>query len=437
MRKTAIVLTLLLIGVVSSLPAQDGATDDLFSDESLFGSGDSFSDDSFFGGDSLVEEVDSSAESTAVTDLVASGDVIIGGTISISGSVDLLDDPGAADVALSTRLFLDARPSEDLGVYVKGDLSYDATEEAEFELRELFADTNIDEEIFIRAGKQTINWGAGYFYSPANVINLEEIDPENPEDELLGPVAFRAQIPAGTTNLLGYALLDDTAAGEPVGFGALGEFLVDGYEVSIGGIYQQDNPWAGMVTLTGSAGDIQLFAEGVVEGDLDRKMVVADGSSLTVEAMEGVYFSGTAGASWSYSDDVGLFSVSLTGQYYYNGTGYEDPSVITDNINVVTGLVSAGDLAMSDLQNRGLHYGAAGTSFSNILDSDVTPSVTWIGNMSDGSGMVISSLRYSGIDNLSLNLGWTHSYGAAGSEYAPFGSDDAVSLSLSLAGGSF
>ena len=101
---------------------------------------------------------------------------------------------------LDGSLFLDARPSRDFRAFakVKGDVRLtESPLDPNLRLHELFADFVLGDRAFFRVGKQTINWGVGYFFSPADIINVGRIDPENPEAEREGPVALRLNLPCG------------------------------------------------------------------------------------------------------------------------------------------------------------------------------------------------------------------------------------------------
>ena len=142
-----------------------------------------------------------------------------------------------------------------------------------------------------------MNWGVGRFFSPANLINLETIDPENPDEELAGPVAVKAQLPLSTDNLTGYLLLDDIETGDDIGLAGRYEFLVEGYELTVGGLYRSNRPWAVMSTATGAVGDVTVFGELVLEGDSDKVFIVENGnSSLGTATSDSLFVSGTVGA---------------------------------------------------------------------------------------------------------------------------------------------
>lgn len=386
----------------------------------------------------IVQEAED--PTTSPTDELLAGEALtVGGSFNLSAEALLTpntDEPFSVGLTdLSTTLFLDARPSGEFRTFLKGDVSYSTDAGVSLELRELFADFDVDNQVFVRAGKQTVNWGVGYFFSPANLINLEEIDPEDPTAELSGPVSVKAQVPIGTDNITGYVILGDINEGLAASGAARYEFLVGGYEVTTGAIFEDNGHFAGMATGTGSIADVTVFAEAVLEGNSDKVFVVRDPESPTglgTSTSNSLFFSGTVGGRYSTSTDDELYTFSVSAQYYFNGLGYADTQVLTDNPGAVGALLGSGDLAIGDLQQRGQHYAALNLSSPDIAKTNLTPSVFWLGNLGDSSGLVSASVRYSGIDFFTPSLEYRLNYGAAGAEYSPAGFRQSISLSFSV-----
>ncbi len=412
-------------------------------DDSLFGgntSSEQPSDDMF--GDNIFTEVSNAPGAKPATDLFTTSGVSLGGKFAVATELSLDLNPVDGQDALSsgltdlsTTLFLDARPATDFRAFVKGKLGYTTTNGVSFELKEAFADITIADTVFVRAGKQTVNWGVGYFFSPANLINLEQIDPENPGAELSGPIAFKAQLPLGADNLTGYLLTNDSADGNNFSSAARYEFLVSGFEVTTGGIIEDSGHWALMATASGSVQDVTLFAETVLEGNSTKVFVVKDSSKptgLSTTTSDALYVSATLGARYSYTTEDDLYRFTGIAQYFFNGLGYEDNSIFTDNPAAIGSLVGSGSLNLSDLQERGQHYLAINLSSPDIAKSKLTPSALWLANLSDGSGFLNASLSYSGIDYVTPNIRYRYSYGTKGAEYSPNGVKHSLSLGFSL-----
>ena len=404
-------------------------------------------ENSLFGGsDFIIDITDADEPAVSVSDeLLASEAVAIGGRIS--GGLRLSIDPDADTengqemfraglTNLNTRLFLDARPDTEFRGFIKGDISYSTDDGISVDLREMFIDTDINNTVFLRLGKQTVNWGVGRFFSPANLINIETLDPENPDEELAGPVALKAQIPIGLDNLTAYAIVDDINNGNSIALASRYEFLVANTEITLGGVYQFNNPWSLMTTAVGSFGDVNWFSETVLQGNVNNKFIVEDNSQpsgLIVRGTEDMYFSATLGGSYTFSDpsEEDNFSLSLTGQYLFNGFGYSDLSLFSEKQREISSLARTDALSFRDLRNRSQHYAAANASL-RLRDYDFTPSVLWLGSLGDGSGRLSTSVRYSGIDNITPSFSHSYNYGDEGSEYAPNGADQSMSVSVSL-----
>ncbi len=421
-------------------------------------------DDELFGGESVVTDVaeggrDQSAGLLGRRSGPATEGADIGGTFrfeaksswtydGIAGPLgaDLVDEP--LEIDLGAKVFLDARPSETLRVFGKLNLSYPFTDQGAtrsfdevFHVTELFSDFQLRDAVFFRAGKQTIHWGVGWFFSPADLLNITEIDPEDPEAEREGPVALKIQAPIGAHNLYLYLLLEDAADVYSVALAPKAELVVGNTELGLGGYYRGGDAPAAMATLTTALGDFDLFAEAVLSYGSDRTFVVEEAaapSGVGTRTYDDVlYPSATAGMRYRYADDRSWLDVTVSAQYLYNGQGYEDPDLLASRRAGVSALIAAGELSKSDLARRGRAYGALNATWTGMFGSDFTLSSLWLANLADGSGMVSPSIRWDLNDELKLSLKVSLMYGDAGDEYSPGGEAAAVSLTASLGSGSF
>ncbi len=406
------------------------------------------SGDSLFSRDSLVNDVGvSTAGGNAATTTDPSAALLEGGTtvggsfeFSLEGTLELSPEGEfgfrSGTTELQTRLFVDARPQSDFRVLASGNLGYSTAQGGLFSLHELFADVELD-TVFVRAGKQTVNWGVGYFYSPANLINVERIDPENPGEELSGPAALRAQLPIGNDNLTGYVLTDDFGDELNLNAAARYETLLSGFEVTTGGVARDDGAWAVMGTATGGVAGVTVFGEAVLEGNTNKVFVLEDAAAplgLSTTQSENLFFSGTFGGRYTFETDDDLFSLTATAQYFFNGQGYADPGVITDNPSAVAGLIESGELSQNDLAERGQHYLGVNAAATEFYDSDFTPSVLWLANIGDSSGLVNVGVNYALNDFFTPRLEYSFRYGAAGSEYNPAGQQHSLVVALDVSG---
>ena len=324
---------------------------------------------------------------------------------------------------------------------------------------ELYADVNYKDKVYLRVGQQVINWGVGYFFSPADVISLSSINPLQPTLERQGPVALKMNIPfADVDNFYLYIIanqafaeggtfyLDDLAVAPKV------EFVVGDYEIGVGGYYQKNQRPKAMVTATGSLfGKIGVFGEGVVSYGSDRTLV-EQGLTFASTPLAVAYqsyadtttpsFSGTIGGSYLQPD----WHFSVFAQYYYNGQGYPDAALEQGALALYgaqQGAIALGiqppgpQLSVSDLIQPGRHYLAGAMSWTDIRSSGVDLGLFYEGNLSDGSGVISPSVAYTPFQYFTLSLAPYVSYGAQHTEFVSLFGFLSLSLKLTVGEGAF
>ena len=429
-------------------------------DTLLFGEADSseLDLDALFSGDgeSLVSEVEETTLNLTETLLTNDNGVTIGGSYSFSigpgysWNTDSETGTWVLSPSLGGKLFFDARPDADIRVFGKAEISYPFTvveddpatpmtnEYRSFSdiitIKELFSDFAINDTVFMRVGKQALNWGVGYFFSPANLLNLSQVDPENPDADLEGPLSIKANMPLGIDNIYGYIILPE-AATEPadMAFAAKYEKVLGSSEVGIGAYYRDGQSPKAMATLSSSFGKISYFAEGVVSYGSDRTFVTSATAPYGLTTYEDtLFFSATLGGMYTWSADEGNFGLSIIAQYYYNGEGYSD----TDLYPGIMASVLAGNISYSDISPLGKHYGAANLSFT--FTDTISTGVFWYGNMGDLSGFVRPSITWSPVDFVTTSLSLYMNYGKEDkTEFTQMGHLLAPTFTISLGGTSF
>ena len=332
---------------------------------------------------------------------------------------------------LAADLYFDARPERDFRVFGKVKAAYEYPEEWEIGIFELFSDFQVRDLLFFRAGKQTVQWGVGYFFSPADVLNLVSIDPEDPGADREGPIALKAHLPFSAHNAYLYLVANDVDKPYEIAVAPKIELLMGSYELGLGAFYQTDLTPKGMLTLTGPLWDLDLFGEAMIQWGSDRTFVRTTTFPLyeTYTVEQQLLFSGSAGFSYLKSD----WNLSLFAQYFYNGQSYEDGRLPSTAVFAL----DAGAITSADLLYPGRHYLAASIGWSEIGDSALSLSLLYLANLSDGSGLITPTVSWAPIDPVTLSSGARISYGDSGSEYAPLGGSLAWTLSASVGAGRF
>jgi hypothetical protein len=364
-----------------------GEDDLFFSGDSIFDeepvASETSSDADLFGGDQLFEEA--TETDLSLTDLLLSDEdgITIGGSYSFVMDpywYKVLDSGIDSSIDFSSELdatfYFDARPDTDIRIYGEADLEY-ASGTATVTLMELFGDFDIGDQVFFRVGKQTITWGVGYFFSPADVLNLDDIDILDVDADIEGPVAIKANMPLGSDNLYAYMVFSEDDSSAP-GWAVNYEKVVSQTEFGFGGYYQEDDDPAAIFTVSSGIDEVTLFGEAVTR---------FDGSDP--------YFQGTVGAMRSWTDDDSDFGITIAGQYYYDGS--------------------------ADYVHK------AATTLSATFTDELSASLLWYGILDGNYGLVMPSITWDPVDYVSVSFSVGYLYGGMNiSTLTSIGSNDTL-----------
>lgn len=416
----------------------DGSDDEGSLDDDLFGS----SEDDLFGGDggdSLIEDIPETEDGAteAYLDFLTSEEIRIGGSYASSmTSYWSWQNPAEDDVDERLRLnlrasvFLDARPSSNFRVFMKTGIRYPFTRGTvvstpgdkdtiintlNASISELYTDINFDQTLFLRFGKQNVNWGVGRFWKPADFISLTPIDPDNPEEQREGPVALKATLPFGLNEIDTYVIADESVRKvEDLGFATRGNFFFTlgdvPLETQLGLGYQKDRPLRLMTTVRIPLSGVSIFLEGRLSFGRQGQKIVSAGN---IQEDDDVYFSGTAGLNFRESNLFeSIVDLSIFGQYYFQGEGYDDSSLLP------TALARLNNgIHQSTIENFGKHYTGLSLTLGDLFLEDLSISSFWTANWSDLSGTVDTGISYRLFDGFFLTFSMINSYGDDDSEY--------------------
>ncbi len=368
------------------------------------------------------------------------------------------DGKGTFNTTLNGSLFFDARPSDDLKLYGKflfgfpfekslsGALTVPKDElspalqsffpngitapvsvngAANIKIQELYTDFSAKNIAFFRFGKHAVKWGTGYFYSPADVINISRIDPQDPTADREGEISLRTHIivPKTQHNIWLYLLPPGKGDGKDgydpkyTAGAAKGEFVVGNWELGFGGWYKYEKAPRLITTVSGSiAGKVAVFGEGVFAWGSDYTYYKADMSPYTEKNKP--FFQATLGGSYSNADT----NTTIALQYFYNGFGYKKAE--TDRMFI----------EMKYLQ-MGQHYIALNISQNKLGTDKLSLNLFQQFAISELEGLSTLSLNWRIYKFASMSTGPSFSYPLSPSSKTK--GEVRYSLSFRLGGGTF
>lgn len=405
-----------LIVAMTSLTASMSASaaDELFNDSILFG------------GDGLIEQT-SIDQVDLAQDFLTAGEVgNVTGSLAVktkhskihtgSGSNRTKTNTSAGGI-----LSLDLRPQHAYRLMLKSDYEINA-DKASISLREAFFDASFLDKIYTRTGNQTLHWGAGVYYSPADLISSDRVDSRDPEADRKGTDAIKIHWPQSTTNYYVYILDDEK---DHYNVALKGEWLADAAEVSVGLVAKNDGQNSIALTIAqpktwGKWYGEYVLHHGVISSALDINTVSSSRSSAFLQQA-------TLGGSVTLSDAED-YKISASGQFYYNGLGYSEAHW-QNNTSQWLALANTG---VVETYLPGQIYVASSLRWSDIYQTGITASVTRLYSATDGSYTDSLGISYSFADELRLSVNLGNDGPNLLGEYSPSGPKKTYSVTLSM-----
>jgi hypothetical protein len=202
-----------------------------------------------------------------------------------------------------------------------------------------------------------------------------------------------------------------------------GEYGFGNTELGLGAFYSYNDHPRALLMATTSLGTWNIFGEGVLKYGSERYFLSTTTPSLAnpigisgaTESGQ-LYFTGTAGGYYMNADTN--WTIYLA--YLYNGEAQKDVS-FQDAMTYFT--IHSSQL---DKSKYGAHYAFASISKSNLFhdtlgQDKLSAQVIAISDLTDLSGYVMPSITWAFFDYMSLQVGATFNFGAAGDEYIVYG----------------
>jgi hypothetical protein len=379
------------------------------------------SEEEFFGS-APVEAEQGAAENKNIQQEIEKERVGLSGYLQAQGSYTLTRDfvrgvRGLEDNPLAAVVqgdfLVDVRLKRSFRAFLDLSLGYLTNRVTLIGLKEVFVDFNIANTVYFRAGKQVLQWGRGYFWNPTDLINIEHKSFINLDALREGVFGLRSDVVFSRAFHL-YTFLNANGASNlyDVAFAARTEFLAGPVEFGFSGwVNGKQIPVFGADLSAPLPWRLNLTAEATISwGDIQDKMNT-DGRAdpirgrLVPKVDVGLSRSFDA---WDVQDRI-----TVIAEFYYNHSGYE--------VNMFEKLSPADlPLFISDYYQAGYYgkYNAAlFITINKFILSDMTLTLSGLGNFSDLSGIALVTLDYSPVNNFTLSLQLGSYLGADNREY--------------------
>lgn len=348
------------------------------------------------------------------------------------------------------NLFLDVRMKNGIKAFANLETNYQPqTRTTEFNLREMFFDFNLKRSVYLRTGKQVLQWGRCSLWNPTDLINIEKKPFVRKIGYREGAYGLKMHVPFGTKyNIYGFLDTGNASATDELGGAVKYEFLKGKTEMAFSGWAKRTYHPVYGYDFSSRIIDVDIVGElSISRGDNVRR-IKEDSGVLTIRG-DNEEFTPKASINFSKGFRLGNFNDRLTvsSEFFYNHQGYEEnlfnddtvyrfAAPVFDGTSVLTSGTKKDFLLLNGLYNPNYfsrYYGAVFASIGRFLITDATLNVNYIRNFNDGSGVLSTGITYRTITDFSAGLLVNSAIGKTNREYTFSKVTHDIQLTLGIA----
>lgn len=345
----------------------------------------------------------------------------------VSAARDWFSDFKANPAQLATgmvgNIYLDIR--QPMGLKGFADLETDLNgNTTAVDLREIFIDANFFKRVYLRTGKQVLQWGRCYFWNPTDLINIEKKSFTPKIGDREGTYGVKLHIPFGTkANIYGFLdTRDATALNQCAGAGKF-EYLFGGTEMAVALWDKQGAYPVFGYDISSQVFNIDISGEVAVSHG-NNNYTLADNNGLLTIEKTGVWMErACVGLSRQFDFLDVKNRLSLTNEFYYNGAGYEN-NVFEDTLEKSFFLLNN----LYEMHSYSKYYDALFFTFSKFILADMTYMFNTMFNIPQKSAQISTGVSYATLNSFSFAFYLIGNLGPKNTEYTYSG--NAVTLQI-------
>jgi hypothetical protein len=367
---------------------------------------------------------------------------VITNAFTVAADRDWFDNFYRKDVTVTNytvgNLMLDVRLPQSAKAFANFETQYvPNTSTLKSDLRELFVDGNLKHKIFLRMGKQVLQWGRCTLWNPTDLINVEKKLFIQKIGYREGAYGLKLHIPFGTAYNV-YGFIDTKNASSVDSLAAAGKF-----EFIVGSTEMSFSLWNKKSCRPVAGYDISTRLAGL---DITAELSISDGSNSYSLKEEDGYITKEKSGEWQTRfcidagrdfDFFGLSrAITVTGSFYYNRAGY-DYNMFSDTRNYRFGdSVSFTDASDNEIKlasgtraeylvgsnmyeqhNYSRYYAALFTNVNRLILSSLTGSLDAIANIPQECMIISGGITFTGLNEFFTGFLVTGYIGGKNTEY--------------------
>ncbi len=295
---------------------------------------------------------------------------------------------------------------------------------AQLFLRELFVDANYHKLIYVRAGKQVLQWGRCNLWNPTDLVNVERKTFIAKMGHREGTYGVKLHIPYRTVfNFYSFIDANDapTVSDLPVSIKA--EVLFGRTEMAVSAWKRSGwQPVFGF-DLSSQLFNVLIAAEASLRNGRDMPTLDVRDSILRLTDMGNTWIPRIAVNLTKFFPLNGVADrLMLSGEFYYNNAGY-DTNMFNDRRvgQLLALLLNSGERSpasrLYEMNSYSKYYAALFTSISRFIIEQMTFSCNAIGNLNQKCFVVSMGVSYQSLHDFNFGVSFDAYPGRKHTEY--------------------
>ncbi len=277
-------------------------------------------------------------------------------------------------------------------------------------LKEVFVDFNAANVVYFRAGKQVLQWGVGYLWNPTDLVNVQRKSFTDLTALREGAFGLRTDVVFSKAfHLYTFIDLNQVQDISQVSLAARAEFLLGSVEFAFSGWGKYaEVPVFGFDLSAPLFWSLSLHGEGTLSWGYPVNKMDTAGNPVTVR--DQLVPRIAAGLSRNFDSGGITDRIVVNTEFYYNGLGYTENmfELLAGNAANLTKFLAGDPLTNTPAYyhsgDYGRWYGALFVTINRLFKTNMTLTLSGLGNLSDLSFITLGELDYTPVNNFTLIL---------------------------------
>jgi hypothetical protein len=310
-----------------------------------------------------------------------------------------------------------------------------------FAARELFLDANINHVVYLRAGKQVLQWGRCNLWNPTDLVNVEQKTFIAKMGHREGTYGLKMHVPYKTLfNFYSFVDMNRAVTAGDLAAAGKAEVLLDRTEVALSAWKREGRKPVFGLDLSSQIFEVQIGAEAVLRNGSDMQTLDLSGTVPLITAFDDTWIPRVALNLTKLLTLGGIPDrLIVSAEGYYNHLGY-DTNIFNDprvrNLKGMTELVgfTAVDgtpvLSVYEPNSYSRYYASIFCSISRFIIEPMTFSFNVLGNLDQNCYVLMTGINYAALNNFTTGVSIISAVGPEHTEYTTL--YDALSVRLQM-----